>query len=103
MAKIIKIVTILDGSNVIGDVSYKDHSNSVVINKPLQIILQNTPNGASLQFAPYIPFAADGPKEINRDLIVTINDPIKEVLTQYTSATSTIIIPNSSITKDINV
>lgn len=95
--KEILVVTILDGSNLIGEVSIKE--NFVEVKKPLVIALNMTEKGAAMSFLPYLPFTEDGVKNINRDLVVTINKPIKQVLEQYVKAFSPIIMPPTGITK----
>ena len=96
----VKIVTLLNGQEIVGTIHYVG-DNIVHMDKPAAVLTQQQPNGQiSLGLAPW-PALAD-PNEvkkngvdINRDLVVTVNTPNKDLLSGYNQTMTGLLVPRA--------
>lgn len=79
----IKLITLKTNESFIGDVSAE--GDIVKIKQPLQIIVQPSKTGNLVGFAPYLDFTEEFTTGIEFDAenILTVNNPLREILNEY--------------------
>lgn len=83
----VKIVTLLNGQIIIGlDVS--SQQEKVVLQKPAQIVSQQTQQGVAMGFVPYLDFTTEWTigLPIDSEKIVHVTTPVPELLNEYNKA-----------------
>lgn len=92
----IKIVRLLNGEDVIADVT--DNGPYITVKDPVRIVIMpsagsKTPN---VGFAPWAPFSTETEFNLDKSHTIVIMEPIEEFVTQYKMSTSPIVTPPSS-------
>jgi hypothetical protein len=79
----IKLVTLKTNHTLLADVESVGDSYS--LKEPVQVVTQPTKDGPMLAFVPFIEFADEFKTgiKIQRDDVLTVNTPVREVLNQY--------------------
>lgn len=94
----IKILKLLNGEDLIGDVSFTDdHYN---IKNPLRVVVipsRTDPKTPQVGLAPWNEFATDKAFTINQFHVVTIMTPVPEFVNQYKSIFGGIVTPQTSL------
>ena len=95
----IKLLTFKTNHSIMGDVSTL--GDSVLISKPVQVIMQPTKDGASMGFVPYVQFCEEWKTgiSIKRDDILFESTPLVELTNQYNEMFGSGIQIASSIPK----
>lgn len=87
----VKLVRFINGDELIGECKYG--SESVNITNPLQIIVVPSQNNQSgIAMAPFMPYSATKTFEFNPDTVMTMCDPVDQMLAEYTRVFSGIVI-----------
>lgn len=93
MAKNLKIIRFLGGEEIMAEIL--EHNKEVVkVKNPIRIVVmpsKTDPKNPQVGFAPYLEFSADKEISLNATLVVTMYNPVKEFVSEYTSMFSGIM------------
>lgn len=99
MAKNLKIVRLLTGEEILGDVQGTTNEQITMID-PVRILLipsKNDPQTPSVAFAPLSQWATDREVHLNRSHVLTVLNPVPEFVNQYNAQFGGIIVPETKI------
>jgi hypothetical protein len=90
----VKIVKLLTGEEVIGEVVEDNNSttNSIVFKNTLSIVINPTSKGITFGFVPWGPMV-DGNKTISYNHVVYIGSPTEDLVENYKGMFSSVITP----------
>lgn len=98
----IKVVTLLNGENIIGHMKYVPDNNRYQVEKPQVVLLRPQNNQMSINLMPW-PLLANHLEIkksgiwINADLVIADYLPNEQLLSLYTQVTSGLITPNKPV------
>lgn len=99
MAKNLKIIRMLGGEEVMAEVL--EHNKEVVkIKNAIRVVVMPSkadPKNPQVGFAPYLEFSDEKEISLNASLVVTMYNPVKEFVSEYTTMFSGILTPGSGI------
>lgn len=91
----VAIIKLTSGEEIVASI-ISNSENVVLIEKPLGIGFEPTPQGMKFGFAPFSPLSLD-PKPLNASAIQFIAEPNEDILAQYQKVTGSIVTPPSKI------
>ncbi len=95
----IKIVRLLNGEDLIGEVIAQDDL-TVQLKNPLRVVYvpsKANPEQPTVGLGPYAEFSDEKVFTFNRSHVTVIYTPIKEFINQYNSMFGGLVVPNSKI------
>lgn len=96
----VKIIRMLNGEDLLGEVIVNEVIGYVMIKNPVRIIVMPNkidPKTPNVGFAPWAEFSEQKEFKLDTDHIVCIMDPIKEFVNQYNSMFGGIVVPSPSL------
>lgn len=105
MAQNIKILKLLNGEEIIGEVldngsSLGGDNTKIRISNPIRIVVmpsRNDPKTPTVGFAPWLEFTDEKNFTIDRAHVIVVMNPIKEFINQYNSITGGLVVPTNKI------
>ena len=94
--KNVMVIRLQTGEDIIAEVS-EENTNVVILKKAFVIIPMQSKPGQPVQLmmTPYMPYSADDEVVIEKDKVVTIVKPKKDILNSYEQNTSSILTPQN--------
>lgn len=98
MEKNIKIVRLMSGEEILGDI-LEGKETIVVKNASRVVVMPNRedPQNPQIGLAPFCQWAEDKEFTINRAHVLCVLTPIKEFVNQYNRAFSNILVPDANL------
>jgi hypothetical protein len=104
MATNIKIIRLLTGEEVLGEV-VENHTSevyrySLLLKNPVRVVVvpnKAQPDQPGVAFAPFCHWTKDTEIEINGDLIVATMNPVVDFINQYNATFGGLVVPDSKI------
>lgn len=103
MAANVKIVRLVNGEELLGEVTFTAPIPSgVIIKNPVRVVVMPNkvdPKTPNVGFAPWAEFSEQKTFEIDKSHVLCIIEPIKEFINQYNTMFGGIVLPPSGIIK----
>ena len=102
MALNLKLLRLIDGSEILGEVTETD--THATVKNPVRVMIvpsKTDPKTPTVGFAPWADFSDDKEFTIHKAHIVVIMNPVTEFVNQYNSMFGGIIQPKSKIITDL--
>ena len=96
----VKLIRFL-GEEVLAEI-VSDTYETMVIRNAVRIVMfpnQVDPKNPQVGLAPFLQFSEQKDLTINKSLVITVAEPLKEFLNQYNSIHGGVIIPESKLIK----
>ena len=100
MAKDLKIIRFLGGEEVMAEI-LEQNKEVVKVKNAIRVVVMPSkadPKNPQVGFAPYAEFSEDKEISLNASLIVSMYNPVKEFISEYTSMFSGILTPGKGLT-----
>jgi hypothetical protein len=94
MANDIKIFKFTSGETIIAKVM-NTNGDVIRVKKPISVFFQETPKGIQVHFSPFAPFSLKEEIDVERQAIQYQSLANPNIESQYTSATSGLVVPES--------
>ena len=99
MASNIKLVRLLSGEDLLGDVLDNNEKHVVMKNVVRVVVIPNkaNPDQPGVAFAPFSHWTKDIELEINKATVLTTMTPIVEFVNQYNATFGGLVVPDNKI------
>lgn len=100
MATNVKLIRFL-GEEVLAEI-LSDNETTMTIRNAVRIVMfpnQTDPKNPQVGLAPFLQFSEQKDLTINKNLVITVAEPLKEFLNQYNSIHGGIVLPESKLIK----
>ena len=100
MAANVKIIKLITGEELLGEVADNHIENIVILKNPVRIVVMPNkidPKTPNIGFAPWAEFTDDKAFVLDKSHILAIMNPIKEFVNQYNSMFGGLVLPTGNL------